>query len=1740
MWFRSKSHAAPSSSRSRAAKHNLDFLNSHGFAPQNSKLMSRIAESSSFNPSGKCVVEEGEVQDHPSHGGDGGVGRAGGEGAEEGGSRAGMGTERLAEEGRAGGESCWGSRGARVSSSSHENAAGVAKEMRAPSSIADGAESAVGGKATAEGAPMNRSLTADATGTNMARGTPKDMGDLSAGGASMWGAGRASVGGAILKRSVSDVLLQDAEIDEMDRDVLQEAFSRVVALQQRVQHYRDLGVFLLHMVLFTTILYLQADSSRSYDITAAHSVLYPTGMSADALNTFAGPGDLYEWLNTSIVQNLWADPPCGDGTCDRPFQFPAFGRFGCQADCGTFPNLTSIVISFSSQLDATQDAADEPSWNLCMVNPISLCWGAVHAPPPGTRRFSVIGSASSVQLAAWGDCAKSEVAGAFVDCARMCVVEPSAITPYAGTPCPVPDIASLFPNTPCNTSSSSQTTRMTPTNRRKALYRGLHHSHSRALWPASAAMGQSGAASLPASAAVPRTLAASAASSAASGAAAATTAFAATHIHGARKLEVTPMQAPPAPPAPPATAAAAAAAGTASTAATTAPSIWLLLGATDRQRLEVLQVAVSRALYTIAKDRCLVGLVPIVEATHAQGGPGGMRRRMVASLCTMLGGPVTAMEECRLMDDAGQQVVGAADLYVYLQRMHLNNGSSGSGGGSSGGGGGSVMQQRAVSLQHMQRFVQTVVAALRSVTPISDDAAARLHVLLRAFDDAIVSSRAVGCSQGGAWLQWRAGVSHNTTIYVGDKVTWVWDDDLPHSLRVAGMGEMSDPFFEGFGGHRMAVSRQLPCTPMNVGETDATHDPLPCVLRMDDEAADSFTYSRVFDEPATIYYEDGALPGNAFALSSSSSASSASVLTVLPARERSAAAVNVTGTSTNSSNATTTTTTAAANTTTTTNTTNTTNATTNTNVTFAPNFCAPGCRLRRLANGVCDAACNTPTCAFDGGDCACVDPLFGPGICTCPAGHTRRDDGSCCVSTAVGSDLNFPFSLQRYGPNYLESNYAFAAEREVAVNRFVSRHNRLLIGMMLQQERWGTQVCSGQGVLHLEGWCSNGTSLEPYGVNPHFLPSSSLYDGSAGANMSELDNGTFGVKLQFNAQGFPYGFIRPTDSVAAYPLVFDVNLDNEAATKRLQYLVDGNYIDNATRSVQVSFVTFNGEARTFVLTTVKCTVNGGGGMTVTFKSQPAAMALYDASSARNVVRLVLEILYLLGLLSDVWGEVYEMVDQAFTSGHVLSYFGHVWNWVDMLSISLQVTAVIIWVVLWQWVSAFDVQARYDIYYTLLEMPRYWAVPNPPTGFLRATQAFMELQNIITLRAVYFAMQGINLFFLMVRLLKLMDFQPYLGVITRSLALATPSLLHFFLLSFTVFSCFSMFAYLVFGGALEMFSTVLQSMFSCFLLLLNDNSSAYFFQRMESWDLIAAMLFFLMFIVLLVFILLNFLIAIIVDAFMTVKDGDVVATSIVADLAHIIKYKWNCWRGRYLPYHLILNRLVDLGARDTRPDERHRFRTVIQWVQARLPTSRGSRPEPPQMARSENRAAFPSASSASGMRRQHALRVREKCIDAISLSMILQRRHDRAGPLMSNSSPKHRPAEWLGEGEEEAGLEQLSHALVVQCGEVVRHAALPVKEPAQKLSLTHIKEELEHSQAAVEELRDVVMGLQGLIVQLFDRTLPATGAGAAVTGMSAQSMPHDGMQLSPSLQAPPAHSFGRQQQRALGQALSVGR
>ncbi|CAI5484977.1 unnamed protein product, partial [Closterium sp. Yama58-4] len=1570
-----------------------------------------------------------------------------------------------------------------------------------------------------------------------------------------------------------DVILAN-ELEEIDKEVVQEVFNRVSLLRAQVQHYRALGGFVLLMALFVAMVYLQADSSRTYQVTAAHSVLIPSNFAPDSSNRFAGAADFYAWLNNSIIENFWQDPPCGDGLCDQPLEFPAFGRFGCEADCGTFPNLTSVSVHFTTSFSSSEALAVS-SWNLCMQSPISLCWhalpqpfpalhaqfslaldipdghwallitapmggvqGVLQAQKPGLGHLSgdvTMGASNSVTLATWGGClggeglsrrdsnatllqdggdpcrqacesvamclnaacgrevAAREVAGAFVDCVKICRASPPTILQYATASC-LQIIAvkpSLFPNSLCTARDRRQTQEaVAPASPGPGMVAAVDAAQAAAVDAAqAAAVDAAQAAAVGANAGGARWGWSSITSSNA--------AVASTNVSGnaggnSTSAAIADSSFFPPPVLRPA-------ADMQLPHLAEAPRAWELLGSTEKQRVRALQVAVSRAIYTMVKDSCLAG--PYMLGLSVR-----YRLRLTAFLCTLLGGPVLEQPLCRFANSTGQQLLRAQELFDHLKQVHRG------------------VNDKAVSSQQLRRFIDILIAALQSVTTMPPQAAADLSAFFHRFEDAIVSTDIAGCSQGGTWLQWRAGVKHNTTIHVGDKVTWVWDDDLPHSLRIAGMGDAPTPFFPGFGGHRLAVSRLFPCSPMTMGEDDDYDDPVPCVLRTschtlspspsllplsawrcrlfpcspltmgeDDDPVPcvlklpgatnaTFTYTKVFTQPGTYHYESGGqdageVASSAFSSSSAFSAASAASTTggaLLPPAMSGMVTVLVPPPEAPD-----------------------------------PAFqCSPGCSMHMLADGVCNPPCNTPACTFDGGDCGCIDSVLGPGFCACPPGHARRHDGACCMSSAVGRDLHFPFSLQRYGPNYTESNRAFAAERNAPLTRFVGQHNRLLIGIFLYQERWGVKTCNPDHLLHLAGWCSNGTSREPFGVNPHFLPSSSLYDPvavaaaastllqstNASASAGSSASGAGGEHAVLNPQGLPYGFEYPVEGLEGYPLVFDINLDHRGAENRLQYLVDGLYIDNATRKLEVSFITHNGESSTFVLTRVTAVVDTGGGLVTSFSSLSVPIDMYS-QSLTSVFLLLLQAVYVLALLWNGVEEAVELRGRVKREGSVLSYFRSGWNWIDLASLLLQWLALITWIVLWRAVATNDMDPRYDVYESLLEMPRYWQVAGSGEGFKAAMQEYEDLQALINWRSFYFALQGVNLFFLMVRLLKLMDFQPYLGVITRSLALAMPPLLHFFLLAFVVFFCFSLYGYLVFGAKMEQFATLPDALFACFLIILNENATAYFFAHMHGWDLVAGMLFFIAFILLLVFILFNFLIAIIVDAFMTIKETQELATSIAEDVGTIVRYLFCRLTGRYASYSSILHRLQQLGARDFAADEaRHRIQRY-RSLQRRAKTAvvRGfCGRKAAEVERAKTMAAGGAGAVAAP---QRVLQVKGQSIDDISLAMILQRRHStQVLPYSPTGSPDQ---EESLTGSVPA-VEELSHQLLQQLGEneVLFTTPKPLTKP--KPGLHQIQEELVHSRESLEELKAMVVSLQASL-------LLATANASGLTGRMAEAV-----------------------------------
>eukprot|EP00271_Cylindrocystis_brebissonii_P006378 TRINITY_DN1913_c0_g1_i1.p1 TRINITY_DN1913_c0_g1~~TRINITY_DN1913_c0_g1_i1.p1 ORF type:complete len:1241 (+),score=218.25 TRINITY_DN1913_c0_g1_i1:529-4251(+) len=530
--------------------------------------------------------------------------------------------------------------------------------------------------------------------------------------------------------------------------------------------------------------------------------------------------------------------------------------------------------------------------------------------------------------------------------------------------------------------------------------------------------------------------------------------------------------------------------------------------------------------------------------------------------------------------------------------------------------------------------------------------------------------------------------------------------------------------------------------------------------------------------------------------------------------------------------------------------------------------CAPGCQLGYLKNGRCDVACDNMDCAFDGDDCA--SPRL---AVACPWGQAKAEDGSCCQANNFGSNLRYKFQLRTFsGEDGDDGPY----HHEGVNVRYVSLKNRVMIGMLLSQTRWGSDECNSRRFYGLYPKCTEGTSTSKFGVNPVFLPTSDLYNEYYAKNATlyyedwglSYDNSTI-----FNEKGIPYGFepnvLGQEDPTFQY--LFDINFNPNEAQESLQFLKDGFFIDNSTKELSVRLITYNGVDHFFSLFEITLSFEVGGNIELQYNVDSVNPEPYK--EVRDWVRMTLEVVFFIAVCGNLWGEAVELRAVWREKGTPLAYF-NVGNLIDHTSLVIMVTGIFLWLHFILFLAQpFATDMRYDVYdiNSWVYNRKFWDISKPGTEFANAVNTFGQVQAMIDFHNYYFALQGINVLFMVLRILKLMDFQPRMGTVTRTIVQAGPDLLHFFILYFVLFGGFAMYGHLVFGRTIEEFCTIGLSMVTCFNALTGDTGVTAKLIQQEGWELVAAVVFWWSYVMIMVFIFLNLLLAIIVGAFERVRD-----------------------------------------------------------------------------------------------------------------------------------------------------------------------------------------------------------------------------------------------------------------------------
>jgi len=485
--------------------------------------------------------------------------------------------------------------------------------------------------------------------------------------------------------------------------------------------------------------------------------------------------------------------------------------------------------------------------------------------------------------------------------------------------------------------------------------------------------------------------------------------------------------------------------------------------------------------------------------------------------------------------------------------------------------------------------------------------------------------------------------------------------------------------------------------------------------------------------------------------------------------------------------------------------------------------------------------------------------------------------------------------------------------------RFIGLNNRVIAGMLIYIERKNLVECESNRFEGIDRTCSGGRDISSFGVDPVFKLGTPLYNPDydnfetltkvynctefanpdAGLyptyNMSNASNGNkppFCMEL-YNPRDIPYGFRHK--SIPGYsdgfPYFFDINLSADEAQRWIDFMTYGLMIDDVkTEKVTAQIVVYNAELGYFGNVMVFFEFTEGGKIEVSHSVNTIKVELYETTD--DWVRFAMEILLTIGAVHSVYSEILDLVESKRTRGSYLAYFSSMWNYIDVASITIHIGTIFMWFTFgWKMAAEFSPDIHYDIYKNL-EASAFITNLKVPNQMSEMGALFLEMKDLVTYLQLYMTLSGINIILMLARILKLMDFQPRLGVITHTLALATADLMHFFVIFFMIFMGYAFIGHVIFGYASVHFSDMTASVNSLFQNLLGDIT--YFMEDFKSANgltFIVGMIYFYSFNIFVLMILFNFLLAIICDAFGEVKANASESVSVVTELVPMITDKW---------------------------------------------------------------------------------------------------------------------------------------------------------------------------------------------------------------------------------------------------------
>jgi len=429
------------------------------------------------------------------------------------------------------------------------------------------------------------------------------------------------------------------------------------------------------------------------------------------------------------------------------------------------------------------------------------------------------------------------------------------------------------------------------------------------------------------------------------------------------------------------------------------------------------------------------------------------------------------------------------------------------------------------------------------------------------------------------------------------------------------------------------------------------------------------------------------------------------------------------------------------------------------------------------------------------------------------------------------------------------------------------RYNLLVGGLQLEQVRTGKEQCS---LLYPDMGPKNDLKVNPL-LEDFFCFRSGIEEGEcfgpgeAVEGFCPSTRAAWGRSLR-SVKGFPEDSLKSTGARIErstggprYSLIMYEHQGTDVALRRLEELVSANWIDEQSTWVGVKFFTVNPDLGVYSLSRVNVFLLETGQLLPRLQVSTFMADPYQYRST-----LVMDVLWAVLLLKFLLNCMWDLARALHRRGSLLrTYVWSLWTWINWACVVLGLVAVILWVV---YLGKLDAVQQSSLGVAINRPPEGSNLPRD-SDVMRTYVDSLQILNADIgdldsyLAFLRFFLGCYNLL-LVARFFEAFQAQPRLALVTNTILECFPDFLHFMMVFVTMLVSFAVAATFLFGHRVLEFSRVGWSIERCLFMLLGSLD----YNKLSAEHPISALVWFVLFMTLMFMVMLNMLLAVIIDVY----------------------------------------------------------------------------------------------------------------------------------------------------------------------------------------------------------------------------------------------------------------------------------